>query len=188
MFSFGQPATTGFGSQQQQQPSSLFASLTNKVDPQQQQQPAPLAPLLPQIAARQQDLPSTFITYRFQYIHQCYDPASINYKFRAFFYNLAWERGAQVSQEAMFPRPLGVSEELWEQVKRENPDPKKFFAVVANGFPALKERRDWQLAQSEALGAKLEVPHVLISPPFISFFIGAIDPSQRTARPAERRQ
>jgi hypothetical protein len=159
MFSLGQPSntsTTGFGPSSQQQP-SLFSSLTNKLEPQQQQQqPAPLAPLLPQIAPRQQDLPSTFITHPFQYIHQCYDQASINYKFRTFFYNLSWEK-SQLNQESMFPKPLGVSDEQWEQVKRNNPDPKKFFAVVANGFPALRERRDWQLAQSEALAAKLEV-------------------------------
>ena len=77
----------------------------------------PPLPPFPQIAARQQDLPSTFITHPFQYIHQCYDPASINYKFRAF--STAWtgkgrpgERGGDVPEApGGFRGALGAGQE-----------------------------------------------------------------------------
>lgn len=81
-------------------------------------------------------------SHPFQYVQQCYDPASPHYRFRFFFYNPG--PAANVAKS-----PL-VSDRLWQQALADNPDPANFHPVLANGFGDLQRRVAWQESQMTA--------------------------------------
>lgn len=114
---------------------------------QQQQQPTP---------------PSNFATHPFQYIQECFQPTSANYRFRTFFYNQAPGQGIgflpsnQQGSASAPPPPPNVSQSLWDQVLSDNPDPKNMIPIMANGFLDLQARQEWQQQISEAQITKLK--------------------------------
>jgi hypothetical protein len=93
-------------------------------------------------------------THPFEYIKQCYDPSSSNYHFRFYFFNPKLDGTGEITQPVQ--KPAGVGDALWAQIQVDNPDPKKYTAVIADGFTALKERATWQQSQDNVQRAKLE--------------------------------
>lgn len=74
--------------------------------------------------ASQQQQPSiavSFTAHPFQYIQQCFDQNSPNYRFRAYFYNPV-EGGIEKNP---LQRPENVSERLWAQAVNDSPDPSR---------------------------------------------------------------
>lgn len=53
--------------------------------------------------------------------------------------------------------PSGVDPALWEQAKKENPDPKKFIPVPFIGFAALNARFKYQVQETEQQRLRLNV-------------------------------
>ena len=53
-------------------------------------------------------------------------------------------------------KPVNISDALWSQIQADNPDPKKYTVVIADGFGALKERAIWQQSQDDIQRAKLD--------------------------------
>ena len=53
-------------------------------------------------------------------------------------------------------RPSNICDALWTQIQADNPDPKKYTVVIADGFTALKERATWQQSQDNVQRAKLD--------------------------------
>lgn len=93
-------------------------------------------------------------THPFEYIKQCYDPSSSNYRFRFYFFNPKLDGTGEITQPIQ--KPANVSDALWTQIQADNPDPQKYTAVIADGFTALKERATWQQSQDNVQRAKLE--------------------------------
>lgn len=111
---------------------------------------------------QQQEVGSAFNTHPFQYIQECFQPSSPNYRFRFFFYNLvtlptgtaAGNNGGNITNN--INKPAFVTPSHWRQVLDDNPDPSKMIPVQAEGFSDLIERRDWQLAIQQAQKEKLQ--------------------------------
>ncbi len=137
--SYGQP----YG-QQQAQP---FGQ--QQVQPFGQQQAQPFGQ---QAQQQGQRAPSSFATHPFQFIQECLDPASENYRFRYFFYN-AVPGGSVASPQA---RPALVSERLWTQVVNDNPDAARMVPVLVNGFDDVNVRIEWQRDVQAAQRRKLQ--------------------------------
>lgn len=93
----------------------------------------------------------TFATHPFQYLQECFDPNSPNFRFRFFFYNLVPGGMLQNPQG----RPSLVSEALWTQTLNDNPSPGELVPVLANGFGDLTARRSWQDEHQAAQQTKL---------------------------------
>ena len=93
-------------------------------------------------------------THPLEYIKQCYDPSNPNYLFRFYFFNPKVDATTEITQPPQ--KPAGVSDTLWTQIQADNPDPKKYTVVIADGFSALKERVTWQQSQDNVQRAKIE--------------------------------
>lgn len=92
-------------------------------------------------------------THPFEYIKQCYDPSSSNYHFRFYFFNPRLDGTSEITQPVQ--KPASIGDALWAQIQADNPDPKKYTPVIADGFAALKERATWQQSQDNVQRAKL---------------------------------
>ncbi|KAJ1857897.1 Nucleoporin nup57 [Coemansia sp. RSA 638] len=158
---FGAPATNTagsglFGGQQQQQPQTMFGG-------QQQQQP--------QVQAQAQSQPPQALSEidelskQLLLIKECWDPASPNYQFRHYFYNVV-----EPGQAQLYQCPPGQDAVLWQQAVSDNPDPSTLVPVLASGFDDLRKRVDSQSLQmqtyqertaevSEKLGKILQKHH-----------------------------
>ncbi|KAJ2500589.1 Nucleoporin nup57 [Coemansia sp. RSA 1972] len=156
---FGAPATNTagsglFGGQQQQQPQTMFGG-------QQQQQPQVQAqPQPPQALSEIDELSKQLLL-----IKECWDPASPNYQFRHYFYNVV-----EPGQAQLYQCPPGQDAVLWQQAVSDNPDPSTLVPVLASGFDDLRKRVDSQSLQmqtyqertsevSEKLGKILQKHH-----------------------------
>jgi len=53
--------------------------------------------------------------------------------------------------------PSGIDASLWEQAKKENPDPKKFIPVPFIGFAALNSRFKYQVQETEQQRLRLQI-------------------------------
>lgn len=119
-------------------------------------------PSMQQQQQQQPTLPSNFATHPFQYIQECFQPTSANYRFRTFFYNQAPAQGIgfspsnQQGSASAPPPPPNVTQSLWDQVLSDNPDPKNMIPIMANGFSDLQARQEWQQQISEAQITKLK--------------------------------
>lgn len=115
-------------------------------------------------------LVSSFSSHPFQYIQQCYDTNSLNYRFRVlallqflltllqtYFYNSV--PGGVVKYA--ISKPNTISDRLWTQICNDNPDPESMIPIIANGFEDLRSRASWQDEQLAAQKNKLTVPHYL---------------------------
>lgn len=110
---------------------------------------------------------STPNSHPFQYIQQCYDPASPNYRFRFYFYNYV----PPATTVATMPtcteplqqptKPANVGDKMWAQIQTDNPDPNKYIPVMANGFEALRERASWQSQQFQLQTQKIRVRSII---------------------------
>ncbi|PJF19002.1 hypothetical protein PSACC_01185 [Paramicrosporidium saccamoebae] len=99
---------------------------------------------------------TSFSTHPFQYIQECLDPNSPNYRFRVSCAGIG----------AAPARPAHVSQALWTQTLNDNPDPSKYphkdsltvrmAPVLANGFNDLTTRRAWQKEHEVAQRGKLD--------------------------------
>ncbi|KAJ2660364.1 Nucleoporin nup57 [Coemansia sp. RSA 1199] len=154
---FGAPATntTGsglFGGQQQQQPQTMFGG--------QQQQQVQAQPQPPQALSEIDELSKQLLL-----IKECWDPASPNYQFRHYFYNVV-----EPGQAQLYQCPPGQDAVLWQQAVSDNPDPSTLVPVLASGFDDLRKRVDSQSLQmqtyqertaevSEKLGKILQKHH-----------------------------
>ncbi|KAJ2723078.1 Nucleoporin nup57 [Coemansia sp. D1744] len=155
---FGAPATNTAGSGlfggQQQQPQTMFGG-------QQQQQPQVQAqPQPPQALSEIDELSKQLLL-----IKECWDPASPNYQFRHYFYNVV-----EPGQAQLYQCPPGQDAVLWQQAVSDNPDPTTLVPVLASGFDDLRKRVDSQSLQmqtyqertaevSEKLGKILQKHH-----------------------------
>jgi len=90
---------------------------------------------------------SSFSAHPFQYIQQCYDPSSLNYRFRTYFYNQVEGGIARYPQT----KPPVINDRLWTQIQNDNPDPNEMIPVMAAGFEDLRARAGWQ---DEQMGAQ----------------------------------
>lgn len=107
-----------------------------------------------QPAPNQNTSAASLNTHPFEYIKQCYDPSSSNYRFRFYFFNPRLDGTGETTQPVQ--KPANVSDTLWTQIQADNPDSKKYTAVIADGFTALRERGTWQQSQDNVQRAKLE--------------------------------
>ncbi|KAJ1727485.1 Nucleoporin nup57 [Coemansia sp. Benny D160-2] len=78
-------------------------------------------------------------------IKECWDPASPNFQFRHYFYNVVESGQAQLYQCPPNEDPI-----LWQQAQSDNPDPSTLVPVVANGFDDLRKRVDSQSLQMQS--------------------------------------
>lgn len=147
MFSFGSsggpPAATAS--------SSLFPSSSGA---------ASAAPLFANPPGQQQPQVASAValsSHPFQYIQQCFDPASPSYRFRFYFYNHVTTGGTEVPAVPEIQKPPSISDKLWAQIQADNPNPQRYVPVIAEGWTALKERSAWQETQSKAQTEKLQV-------------------------------
>ncbi|KAJ1749442.1 Nucleoporin nup57 [Coemansia sp. RSA 1821] len=78
-------------------------------------------------------------------IKECWDPASPNYQFRHYFYNVV-----EPGQTHLYQCPQGQDPVLWQQAVSDNPDPTTLVPVLANGFDDLRKRVDSQSLQMQS--------------------------------------
>ncbi|KAJ1951991.1 hypothetical protein GGI12_006356, partial [Dipsacomyces acuminosporus] len=79
------------------------------------------------------------------FIKDCWDPASPNYQFRHYFYNVI-----EPGQAHLYQCPQGHDPALWQQAQSDNPDPTTLVPVLANGFDDLRKRVDSQSLQMQS--------------------------------------
>ncbi|KAJ2358392.1 hypothetical protein GGF43_000841 [Coemansia sp. RSA 2618] len=136
-------ATSLFGSSTAQpaQTTSLFGGQ------QQQQHLQPQQPLQQQQQQQQQQAPSEVeeLSKQLLLIKECWDPASPNYQFRHYFYNVV-----EPGQAPLYQCPAGHDPVLWQQAVSDNPDPTQLVPVLAHGFDDLRKRVDSQSLQMQS--------------------------------------
>ncbi|KAJ2848150.1 Nucleoporin nup57 [Coemansia brasiliensis] len=141
--------TTGFGSTslattQPAQSGSLFGTTTGGIFGSQQQQQQPAQPQ-PPTQQMQQPNEVDELSKQLLLIKECWDPASPNYQFRHYFYNVV-----EPGQTHLYQCPPGQDPVLWQQAVSDNPDPTTLVPVLANGFDDLRKRVDSQSLQMQS--------------------------------------
>ncbi|KAI9502220.1 nucleoporin complex subunit 54-domain-containing protein [Coemansia spiralis] len=116
--------------------SGLFANQQQTQQQQQQQQ---------QEHTQQQLSDIDELSKQLLLIKECWDPASPNFQFRHYFYNVV-----NPGQAHMYQCPPDQDPVLWQQAQSDNPDPSTLVPVVANGFEDLRKRVDSQSLQLQS--------------------------------------
>ncbi|KAI8320923.1 hypothetical protein GQ54DRAFT_237333, partial [Martensiomyces pterosporus] len=78
---------------------------------------------------QQQPSEADELSKQIMFIKDCWDPASPNYQFRHYFYNVT-----DPGQAHLYQCPPGHDPVLWQQAQSDNPDPSTLVPVLANGF------------------------------------------------------
>ncbi|KAJ2392150.1 Nucleoporin nup57 [Coemansia sp. RSA 2611] len=111
------------------------------------QPPASVQPQAQAPVQQQQQQPSEVeeLSKQLLLIKECWDPASPNYQFRHYFYNVV-----ESGQAHLYQCPAGQDLVLWQQAVSDNPDPSTLVPVLANGFDDLRKRVDSQSLQMQS--------------------------------------